>query len=81
MYSTVTHTIVSVAWYWVWLVCELCTLYELCPLVSQNDFGDTALITAVDHGHHKVVEILLNHGANVNLRNKVHVRPLMTISH
>ena len=49
------------------------------PIVSQNDIGETPLITAVDHGHHKVVEILLNHGANVNLRNKV--RPLMAISH
>ena len=62
-----------------WSICELCTLYELCPIVSHNDFGDTPLITAVVHGHHKVVEVLLNHGANVNLRNKV--RPLMAISH
>ena len=41
----------------------------------QDGFGNTALVAAVDKGHLHIVEILVNHGANVNLRNKV--RPLI----
>ena len=54
-------------------------MYEACPIVLQDDFGETALIAAVNRHHHKVAEILLNHGANIRLSNKV--RPLMAISH
>ena len=46
------------------------TLYELSCL-TQGDLGDTALIAAVGQGHYEVVDVLLRHGANVNLRNKV----------
>ena len=53
-----------------WSVCKLCTLYELSCL-TQDDFGETAVIAAVRQGHCEVVDILLRHGANVNLRNKV----------
>ena len=45
-------------------ICELSCL-------TQDDIGETALITAVRQGHYEVVDILLRHGANVNLRNKV----------
>ena len=41
----------------------------------QDDIGDTALMAAVNKGHLHIVEILVNHGANVNHRNKV--RPLI----
>ena len=37
----------------------------------QNDFGNTALVTAVNRGHVHVAEILVKNGANVNYRNKV----------
>ena len=47
--------------------------------LMQDDFGDTALVAAVDKGHTEIVEILVKAGANVNFRNKV--KPLMTISH
>ena len=55
--------------------------FEFCFVgcLIQNDFGDTALVTAVDKGYTEIVEILVKAGANVNFRNKV--RPLMTNSH
>ena len=37
----------------------------------QNDFGNTALVVAVDEGHLHIAEILVKNGANVNYRNKV----------
>ena len=37
----------------------------------QNEFGDTALVTAVNKGHLHVAEILVKNGADVNFRNKV----------
>ena len=39
--------------------------------IIQDDFGDTALVTAVDKGHFHVAEILVKNGADVNYRNKV----------
>ena len=39
----------------------------------QSDFGDTALVGAVNKGHLHVAEILVKNGANVNYRNKVRV--------
>ena len=41
--------------------------------LTQNDFGDTALVAAVDNGHFHVAEILVKNGADVNYRNKVRV--------
>ena len=37
----------------------------------QDDFGDTALVTAVDKGHLHIAEVLMKNGADVNYRNKV----------
>ena len=37
----------------------------------QNDYGDTALVAAVNKGHLHIAEILVKNGANVNYRNKV----------
>ena len=37
----------------------------------QDDFGDTALVMAVNEGHLHVAEILVENGADVNYRNKV----------
>ena len=37
----------------------------------QDDFGDTALVTAVYEGHFHVAEILVKNKADVNYRNKV----------
>ena len=47
---------------------ELATVF---PYFVQNDFGDTALMTAVYKGHLHVAEILVKNGADVNYRNKV----------
>ena len=41
------------------------------PYLVQNDFGETALVTAVVKGHLHVAEILVENGADVNYRNKV----------
>ena len=43
------------------------------PYLVQNDFGETALVTAVVKGHVHVTEILVRNGADVNCRNKVRV--------
>ena len=40
-------------------------------LIIQDDFGDTALVMAVNEGHLHVAEILVENGADVNYRNKV----------
>ena len=37
----------------------------------QNDFGETALVAAVNEGHLHIAEILVKNGADVNYRNKV----------
>ena len=37
----------------------------------QDDFGETALVTAVNKDHFHVAEILVKNGADVNYRNKV----------
>ena len=42
-----------------------------CLIYVQDDFRDTALVTAVDKGHLHVAEILVKNGADVNYRNKV----------
>ena len=42
-----------------------------CLAYIQDDFGETALVTAVNKGHLHVVEILVKNGADVNYRNKV----------
>ena len=45
----------------------------------QDDFGETALVAAVNRGHTHIVDILMKNGSNVNQRNKVRV--LITVSH
>ena len=42
-----------------------------CPTIIQDDFGETALVIAVNKGHLHVAEILVKNGADVNYRNKV----------
>ena len=42
-----------------------------CLAYVQDDFRETALVTAVDKGHLHVAEILVKNGADVNYRNKV----------
>ena len=39
--------------------------------LMQDEFGDTALIAAVDQGHITTAALLLDHGADVNKQNKV----------
>ena len=41
------------------------------PCLIQNDFGDTALVGAVDKGHLHVAEILVKNRADMNYRNKM----------
>lgn len=36
----------------------------------QNEYGNTPLIVASDHGHNQIVKILLNNGANPNIENQ-----------
>ena len=45
----------------------------------QDDFGETALVAAVNKGHTHIADILVKNGANVNYRTKV--RALITVSH
>ena len=47
---------------------ELATVFHC---LVQEDFGDTALVAAVDNGYLHVAEILVKNGADVNYRNKV----------
>ena len=45
-----------------------------CVILSQlmqNEFGNTALIAAVEQGHISTAALLLDHGADVNKQNKV----------
>ena len=45
-----------------------------CVILSQlmqDEFGETALITAIGHNHLGTASLLLNLGANVNKKNKV----------
>ena len=42
-----------------------------CFAYVQDDFGETALVTAVNNGHLHVAEILVENGADGNYRNKV----------
>ena len=52
---------------------------QLIISILQNDFGETALMAAVDQGHTHIADILVRNGANVNYWDKVRV--LITISH
>ena len=45
-----------------------------------NDYGDTALIIAAKYGNDKTVKILINHGANLNIKNDRGVTALATTS-
>ena len=47
---------------------ELATVFHC---LVQTDFGNTALVAAVDEGHLHVAEILVKNGADINYRNKV----------
>ena len=49
---------------------ELAIIFP-CLAYVQDDFKDTALVTAVGQGHLHVAEILVENGADVNYRNKV----------
>jgi ankyrin len=46
-------------------------------LNTANQAGDTALHTAASFGYNSVVQLLAEHGANVNAKNKRGVTPLM----
>ena len=47
------------------------SVYVLFCIVSQDDFGETALIAAIGRGNLHIVAILVKNGANVNYRTKV----------
>ena len=49
---------------------ELAIIFP-CLAYVQDDFRETALVTAVNKGHFHVAEILVKNGADVNYRNKV----------
>ena len=49
-----------------------CSLtYVVLSQLMQNEFGNTALIAAVEQGHISTAALLLDHGADVNKQNKV----------
>ena len=39
--------------------------------LMQDEFGETALVAAVNQGHLTTAALLLDHGADVNKQNKV----------
>ena len=39
--------------------------------LMQDEFGETALIAAINKGHLSTAALLLDHGADVNKQNKV----------
>ena len=43
----------------------------LSQLMQNDEFGETALIAAVNKGHFSTSALLLDHGADVNKQNKV----------
>ena len=49
---------------------ELAIIFP-CLAYVQDDFRETALVTAVNKDHLHVAEILVKNGADVNYRNKV----------
>ena len=59
----------------IWLLVAVMHTRSLACVVlsrsTQNEFGDTALIAAVDQGHITTAALLLDHGADVNKQNKV----------
>ena len=40
-------------------------------VIMQDKLGETALITAAGRGHTSTCRVLLDHGANIDLQNKV----------
>ncbi len=52
------------------LCCVVLCCVVLCGVV-QSKFGNTPLLFAADGGAVEVVTVLLAHGANVNILNKV----------
>ena len=56
---------------------ELAIIFP-CLAYVQDDFRETALVTAVNKGHLHVAEILVENGADVNYRNKVRALILIT---
>ena len=62
----------AIASYSTVMTCKI--LFTCTPAQYSNykdDFGDTALVAAVDEGHLHVAEILVKNGADMNYRNKV----------
>ena len=41
------------------------------PSLSQDEFGDSALIAACEHDHVDVASVLISNGAMVNYQTKV----------
>ena len=50
------------------IIAELATIFHC---LVQDEFRETALVTAVNSGHLHIAEILVKNGADVNYRNKV----------
>lgn len=48
---------------------QLLPLLPIAPINMQDQAGNTMLMLAAYHGHMKLVEILINHGAELDLLN------------
>jgi Ankyrin repeats (many copies) len=46
---------------------------------AENDAGDTALHAAVTHRYEAVIQYLVDHGADINARNKQGMTPLRLV--
>ncbi len=53
------------------LVCSL--LSQGINIDGQNRYGDTALIHASSNGHERVVSLLIERGANLDIQNNVRI--------
>ncbi len=59
----------------------VCSLLEVIDVNSQNELGLTALHSASWNGKESIVSLLLERGADVNIKNKVGISSFLSLFH